>query len=350
MESPSQFRQPAPPPLTSDEYRKAFLEVARLGRTDSAFRTADQSEIAQFWDDGVGTNTPPGHWNEILQGLAGEQGLTLLESARLFALHGITVADAAVAAWDNKFHWDHWRPVTAIQQADTDGNPDTETDATWSSFITNPPFPAYTSGHSSFSGSSARIAALFLARDDIPFTAGSDGTPGVLRSFDGLWQAAQEAGQSRIYGGIHWQYDNQGGLRSGRALAELVFYNLLRPKSDAVATCDPGAGHLCLQDGRFAVSATWRTADAEGVATPVPFGAGGGYFWFFNPANPELTVKVLDGCAAFDRFWVFAAGLTNVEVELRVTDTVAGVARNYYSPAGATFQPIQDTAAFATCP
>jgi membrane-associated phospholipid phosphatase len=348
--SGSHFRQPAPPPPRSKAYLQAFHEVARLGSADSTERTADQSEIARFWDDGAGTNTPPGHWNEILQGLAEAEGLSLVDTARLFALQGMSVADAAVVAWDNKFHWDHWRPVTGIAEADTDGNPDTQPVPGWTSYITNPPFPAYTSGHSSFSSSSARIAALVLGRDDVAFTASSDGTPGVTRSFDGLWQAAMEAGQSRIYGGIHWQYDNQGGLASGRALAELVFFNDLRPKSDDVAACEPGAGHLCLGGGRFAVRATWSTATASGTATPVELPVGGGYFWFFNEANPELTVKVLDGCAAFDRYWVFASGLTNVEVVLQVTDTHAGVTRTYYSPAGSTFQPVQDTAAFATCP
>jgi hypothetical protein len=344
-------RQPAPPPLTSDEYTVAFDEVYRLGNVGSTERTADQSQIAEFWDDGVGTNTPPGHWNLILQGLAEEQGLSLVDTARLFALHGMSVADAAIAAWDTKFHWDHWRPVTGIELADTDGNPDTHPEAGWTSFITNPPFPAYTSGHSTFSSSSARIAALVFGRDDLAFTAPSDGTPGVTRSYDGLWQAAQEAGQSRIYGGIHWQHDNQGGLKSGRAIAEHVFFHELRPLADNVAACDPGAGHLCLGDDRFAVRATWTTPNgASGAATPVELPSGGGYFWFFNPGNPELTVKVLDGCAAFGHYWVFASGLTNVEVELRVTDTEAGVTRTYYSPAGSTFAPIQDTAAFATCP
>ena len=348
--SGSHFRQPPPPPPTSSAYREAFDEVARLGDAASTGRTTDQSEIARFWDDGPGTNTPPGHWNQILQGLAVERGLSLVDTARLFALQGMSVADAAIVSWDNKFHWDHWRPVTGIAEAEHDGNPHTHVVPGWTSFITNPPFPAYTSGHSTFSSSSARIAALVFGRDDVPFTAPSDGTPGVTRSFDGLWQAAQEAGQSRIYGGIHWQYDNQGGLASGRAVAEHVFFHELRPRSDDLAECDPGQGDLCLHSGRFAVRATWRTADSAGAATPVELPAGGGVFWFFDEANPELTVKVHDACDAFDRYWVFAAGLTNVEVVLQVTDTDHGVTRTYFSPGGTGFAPVQDTGAFATCP
>ncbi|HEX2251666.1 MAG TPA: vanadium-dependent haloperoxidase [Thermoanaerobaculia bacterium] len=349
MQSGSQFREPSPPPLTSAEYAAAFDEVYRLGGVDSTERTADQSEIARFWDDGAGTNTPPGHWNEILQIVSAEQGLSLVENARLFALHGLAVADAAIVAWDHKFYYDHWRPVTGIQLADADGNPATSPDPSWVSYITTPPFPAYTSGHSSFSGSSGRLAALFFGRDDIAFTVGSDGVPGALRHFDSFTEAAEEAGQSRIYGGIHWQYDNVLGLRSGYALAEHVFYNYLRPL-DGAQTCDPAAGHLCLQGGRFAVQASWRTNDGEqGVATPQALSADSGTFWFFDEDNVELTVKVLDGCAGFDRYWVFASGLTNVEVLLTVTDTATGQVRNYLNPMGRAFRAIQDTDAFATC-
>jgi hypothetical protein len=347
----SQLRQAAPPPLTSAEYTAAFDEVKRLGSAGSVERTAEQSETARFWDDGAGTNTPPGHWNLILQLVSAQQGLGLVENARLFALHGITVADAAIVSWDNKFRYDHWRPVTGIEHADQDGNPATEPDPAWVSFITNPPFPAYTSGHSTFSGSSARLAQLFFGRDDIAFDAPSDGLPGVVRHFGGFRQAAEEAGQSRIYGGIHWQYDNQGGLASGRTLAEHAFFHFLRPTDLGPELCDPGAGHLCLQDGRFAVQAEWRTPDGTtGPATPAPDTADAGSFWFFDQDNRELAVKVLDACAGFDRYWVFASGLTNVEVLVTVTDTHTGTVQQYFNPADRAFVPVQDTDAFATCP
>jgi hypothetical protein len=351
LKSGSQLRLPAPPPLTSLEYAAAFDEVKRLGAADSAERTADQSEIALFWNDFAGSETPPGHWSHILQIVSEQQGLGLVENARLFALQGITVADAAIVAWDTKYHWDHWRPATGIHQADSDANPATQADPSWESFITNPPFPSYTSGHSTFSGSSGRLAALFFGHDDIAFDAPADDLPGVIRHFDGFWQASEEAGQSRIYGGIHWQYDNQGGLSSGRALAEHAFYNFLRPTDLAVASCEPSAGHLCLQGGRFAVSARWRKPNgAEGAATPRPDTDEAGSFWFFREENTELNVKLLDGCAGFDHYWVFASGLTNVEVVLTVTDTQSGQVRQYFNPAGDAFRPVQDTAAFATCP
>lgn len=350
MTSGSQFRVGAPPPVTSAEYLASFEEVRRLGDSDSEERTADQSEIARFWDDGAGTQTPPGHWVEIASLVSLDQGLGLLDSSRLFALLSLTVADAAVVAWDNKFQFNHWRPYTGILEAADDGNPGTQFEADWNSFITNPPFPAYTSGHSTFSGSSGQLLRLFFGRDDVPFTIGSDGAPGVERSFASFSQAAEEAGQSRIYGGIHWQYDNQAGLTSGRALAAHVFFNFLRPVVQP-SVCEPNATTLCLAGGRFAVTADWRTkAGDQGPGQAVPDTDSAGRFWFFTEDNVEVTVKVLDTCSFSDRFWVFSSGLTNVEVVLTVTDTATGEQQAYFNPLGRPFEPVLDVDAFATCP
>jgi hypothetical protein len=236
-----QFRVPAPPAFDSAAYAEAFEEVRVLGDEDSAARTADQTQIAYFWEDGPGTATPPGHWQVIAQQIAEERGNSLLENARLFALLGITQADAAVVSWDNKYHHDHVRPYTAITlEADDDGNPATATDPGWLNLVPTPPFPSYTSGHSTFSGGSARILERFYGTDALPFCAPSpdpqrwpEQLTGVVRCWDGLSHAAEEAGQSRIYGGIHWQYDNQQGLVSGRALAEYVFAHFLTPRDDA---------------------------------------------------------------------------------------------------------------------
>ncbi len=117
-------------------------------------------------------------------------------------------------------------------------------------------------------------------------------------------------------------------------------------------SCQPSGTRLCLLGGRFLVEATWRTAAGQqGAGQAVSLTADAGYFWFFSAANPELFVKVRDACVApFDRFWVFAAGLTNVELRLTVIDTEAGVARVYENPSGTAFEAVQDTGAFATCP
>jgi len=239
MTDGGQFRVEAPPPFDGPDYAEAYNEVKDYGDIASAVRTADQTEIAFFWEDGAGTATPPGHWMAIAQQLADRFGNSLTENARLFALLAITQADAAIVSWDNKYFHDHVRPYTAItMEAHRDGNPATRRDRHWFNLVPTPPFPTYTSGHSTFSGSSARILEHFYGTDEIAFSAPSpdpqrwpDVLPGVVRSWSSLSQAADEAGQSRIYGGIHWQYDNQAGLSSGRALADYVVETFLQPVS-----------------------------------------------------------------------------------------------------------------------
>jgi hypothetical protein len=237
-----QFRVEPPPALSSAAFAAAYNEVKAIGRRTSHVRTAEQTEIAYFWEDGAGTVTPPGHWHVIAQCFARRFHNSLLENARLFALLAIAQADAAISAWDSKFVYDHFRPITAItEEAHLDGNPATALDPTWVSLLPTPPFPSYTSGHSTFSAASARILALFYGTDAIAFSGAApdpqrwpDVLPGVVRSWTSLSQAAEEAGQSRIYGGIHWQYDNQAALEAGAAIGEYVFGKVLQPRDCAI--------------------------------------------------------------------------------------------------------------------
>lgn len=223
-----QFRPDAPPALTSQAYTDAYNEVKSLGDKNSTTRTTDQTQIATFWADGGGTATPPGHWHEIAQTLATSQNLSTLDASRLFALLGLGVADAAIVAWDAKYTYSNWRPITAIHEAGADGNPNTSADANWQPLITTPPFPDYVSGHSTFSSTSATILADFFGTDALSFSTTSDGLTGVTRSYTSLSDAAAEAGQSRIYGGIHWQFSNTAGLEAGKELGDYVtdFYGL----------------------------------------------------------------------------------------------------------------------------
>ena len=232
MDSSEALRPNGPPPLDSAQWAAEYNEVKALGAAVGSTRTADQSQIARFWADGAGTETPPGHWNHIAQDVAAQQGNTLEQNARLFALLNLALADAAICAWDAKYAFNFWRPVTAIRFGDSDGNDATAADPAWSSFIVTPPFPDYTSGHSTFSGAAARVLARFYGRDDIAFVTGSDALPGVTRSFAGFAAAAAEAGVSRIYGGIHYRSANQDGLAAGGALGDLTFANFLQPKGN----------------------------------------------------------------------------------------------------------------------
>lgn len=233
LASGSQFRGEGPPAVNSAEYTAAFNDVKELGAATGSSRTDEQSEIASFWVNGPGTATPPGHWNSIAQEIAQQEGNSLAENARLFALLNIALADAAIVSWDNKYAYSDWRPVTAIRAADSDGNDQTQADPTWSSFIPTPPFPDYTSGHSTFSGAAAVVLAEFFGTDNISFDTSSDAQPDIIRSYDSFSEAANESGRSRIYGGIHWEFSNQDGLSSGRAIGETISDNLLKPLSDS---------------------------------------------------------------------------------------------------------------------
>ncbi|WP_156804809.1 CARDB domain-containing protein [Synechococcus sp. PCC 6312] len=229
MTAGHQFRPAGPPELTSAEYITEFNQVKALGAKNSTVRTGEQTEIARFWADGTGTYTPPGHWNQITEQAAIDRGYSLAENARLFALLNIGLADAGIAAWDAKYTYDFWRPVTAIRQADEDGNPSTIADPTWTPLIVTPPFPEYVSGHSTFSGTAASILTSFFGQD-YSFTSTSVGLPGVSRNFTNFSAAAQEAGISRIYGGIHFQSANEDGLAMGYSIGDYVVGNFLLPR------------------------------------------------------------------------------------------------------------------------
>jgi hypothetical protein len=241
IDSPDQFRADAPPAIDSPEFTAAFNQVKAIGAANSTTRTAEQTEIARYWAGPSGTIQPPGHWNSIARGVADAQGNSLTENARVLALLNFGMADALITSWDAKFTYNFIRPVTAIRNADGDPNPDTAGDATWSPLLTTPGHPSYNSAHSSISSAAATILADFYGTDSIPFTSSAELSAGgtqVTRSFNGFRQAAQEAGASRIYGGIHWSFDNQAGLQAGHSVGEFVAGNLLRPRGNTGRDAD----------------------------------------------------------------------------------------------------------------
>jgi PAP2 superfamily len=224
MSSSSQFRPPGPRSLDSQRHAADYEEVKELGAAVGSTRTEEQTEIALFWADGAGTETPPGHWNSIAQTIADMQGNMLEQNARLFALLNIAMADAAICAWDAKYRFDFWRPVTAIAFVEPQLN--------WTSFLVTPPFPDYVSGHSTFSGAAATVLARFYGTDDLPFTTGSDFLPGVYRSFPTCLDAAGEAAVSRLYGGIHFRSANEDGLQAGISIGEWTATHYLQLKGN----------------------------------------------------------------------------------------------------------------------
>lgn len=222
------FRPPPPPALASTVWAEEYNLVKRIGATNSVSRTPEQREIAKFWADGAGTETPPGHWNHIAQQVVAKLNLDTVESARLFAALNVAMADACIVCWDAKYRYNWWRPITAIRAGNADGNPATDPEPNWTPLIPTPPFPEHTSGHSSFSGAAAAVLAEATGSDAFSFTLSSDGLPGVVRRFDGFSEAAREAGMSRIYGGIHFPSANVNGLENGRRVGRYVMQHLFK--------------------------------------------------------------------------------------------------------------------------
>jgi membrane-associated phospholipid phosphatase len=220
LTSGSQFRPAPPPALDSAAYTAAFDEVKSLGRADSTTRTAEQTQIALFWNDALGTAFAMGYWNRIAAQVVTDQSLSLVQDARVLALLNIAEADAHIACWDAKYTYNLWRPVTAIRAADTDGNPDTVPDANWSPLLVTPNFPSYTSAHSTLSGAAAGVLTALFG-DHYHFTVSAESVS-YTRSFDSFEAAAEEAGRSRIYGGIHYAFDNANGLAVGAEVADYV--------------------------------------------------------------------------------------------------------------------------------
>lgn len=231
-----EYRPEPPPDLSSSQYAAAVDEVMRLGSVDSTERTPDQTEIALFWADGGGTATPPGHWNRIAMRISAAQQDASLYRARMLALLNLALADAAIASWDAKYHYDFWRPVDAIRKADSDGNELTTANTTWLPLLRTPPFPSYTSGHSTFSSAAAAVLTRIYGAG-YNFASRSDSHSGltqkpltneVTRQFSSFIEAAREAGQSRIYGGIHFDFDNEAGFTAGQSVGHYVMDHLLQ--------------------------------------------------------------------------------------------------------------------------
>jgi len=241
----AQFRPSAPPRITSSAYAADLNVVKQIGSATSTTRTADQTNVAYFWAGGPGTATPPGEWNVIAQIAATQKNNTLAQNARLFAMLDTTLADAAIVSWESKYFYDMWRPVTAIRQASIDNNPATVVDPNWTSLLVTPPFQTYTSGHSTFSGAAAAALKGFFGTDQMSFVVPSEVAGVPSRSFTSFSQAAAEAGISRIYGGIHFNFDNVAGLTSGKQLGEYAVRSF-RKNTYEVATANVSNGELLI--------------------------------------------------------------------------------------------------------
>lgn len=223
LQSPSQFRPPAPPALDSLEYTADFNEIKVMGSSLSTSRTIDETDAAIFWNPG----NPPDFWDPVAVSLAQKHHFNLLETAHLLAQVNLAMSDGIIACWDAKYTYVSWRPITAIQLADTDGNPNTIADPTWTPLLATPPFPGYPSAHSCASSAAARVLAHYFGKNTA-ITVTNDALPGEKRTFASFSAALEEIVNARVFGGIHFRTDCNAGQTLGNSVGEYVIKHSLR--------------------------------------------------------------------------------------------------------------------------
>jgi hypothetical protein len=267
VQSAEQFAAPPPPAITSLAYAQAYEQVKALGDVNSTVRTDNETDIGFFWgyDAQPGLCAPVRFYNQIAEVVAQKMGNTVVQNARFFALINFALADAGITCWDDKYDYSYWRPVTGIRENDPgnmgptgrgSGNPFLvgQGDPNWTPLGapadngggTNftPPFPSYTSGHATFGAAAFKVMEDFYHTDTIPgglkiisdefntITVDQNGhiRPLLPRTYNSFSQMAGENAQSRIYLGIHWQFDAVEGIRSGDGIGDYVFMHALRPR------------------------------------------------------------------------------------------------------------------------
>lgn len=220
-----QFRPGPPPSLVSERYGDALNEVEAIGIENSQIATADEALIGLFWNGAI-----QNYWNEIAQTASETQHLTTAESARLFALLNLSVADGVIAFYDAKYTYNLWRPVTAIRAADVDGNPDTNVDPTWLPEVEKTGAdPSYPGAHAVISAAAAEVLSAVVKRRRFDFDVTSETMPGIVRSFTSFSAAAAEASLSRIFAGQHFRFDETAGEHLGREVADFIVDRFLTP-------------------------------------------------------------------------------------------------------------------------
>jgi hypothetical protein len=228
--SATQFAPNPPPAMTSAQYAADLNEVKEIGSLNSVTRTADQSLVTRLWAN-VGTPTNFLFvWNNVARTVSLAQEISTVEKARLFAMTNISLHDALQTTFASKFEHGLWRPVTAIRRADEDGNAATSPDPAWSSLIQSPPYPSYAGNMAAIGKSQATILTLFFGRDDIRFDHTWAGAGGATRSYAGFGAMADEQARARVYGGIHFTFDNVAGQSVGTNVANHVFSKFMRPR------------------------------------------------------------------------------------------------------------------------
>jgi hypothetical protein len=227
MTSPSQFRPQPPIPLAGEEWAADYNEIKNLGRKNSSKRTARQTEDGRFW-----LITGPASYYPIVRQVAVAKKMDVIDSARFMALASTATADAYIAVFDAKYHYDFWRPITAIRNGDIDGNPATELDAIWQPIDNTPMHPEYPCAHCITSAAVAAVIEEALGSADIPEVSMTSPTaPGVTHRWTNVWAYADEVSMARIYAGFHYRFSTRVGQEMGRKIGRLVVESLMQKTS-----------------------------------------------------------------------------------------------------------------------
>jgi hypothetical protein len=217
MSSPAQFRPGPPPALDSERWARDYNEVKAFGSRNSTVRSAEQTDIARFWE----TTLPP-IYHGVVRSVAEMPGRDVMRNARLFMAVTQGIDDALIAIFEAKYHYGFWRPITAIRNADLDGNEATERDAAWTPFISTPMHPEYPCAHCIQAGTIGAVLKAELGSGAKPMLATTSSTaPGVVRRWTNVDDFAQEVGNARIYDGVHYRFSSETGLDMGRRIGEL---------------------------------------------------------------------------------------------------------------------------------
>lgn len=278
-----------PPELFSTLYNEEVDLVRRLGAASGSERSTTQSLVARVWAAGGGTVTPPGQWFQIAQQISGSTSMAFMKEAQTFARLGMAVADAAIVCWCTKYNSQRWRPYSAIQYLNI-------TD--WTSYITTPPFPAHTSGHSTFSGAAATILRRQTGKNKhAAFTIKAGPTSPDNRTLTNLAAAAEEAAWSRVYGGIHFESDSTDGLTNGEEIGTFIAKYVIPLKGAFESTTTTeDASELTNASSSSAATSTTDTAPSTrsvGLQVGMTFGILGIFlvmvlYWTFSRTRPSL--------------------------------------------------------------
>jgi hypothetical protein len=230
LESPQQFRISPMPTLASTEYTAAFNEVKLKGSKENSTRTSEETTIAKFWYEFSEIG-----WNRVTATVAKDKNLDLMSTVRLFALVNMALADSYIAGWDSKFHYNFWRPYTAVRAAATDGNDNTSEDASWEPLMNTPPVHDYPSTHSTLGNAAATVLDELIGKNTgFTMTSTSADPANSTRTLSSFSQASAENADSRVFAGIHFRFSCERGMELGKRIGDWIIENHLKPKPNGL--------------------------------------------------------------------------------------------------------------------